>query len=156
MRSVRNRTILYRNIAAILGIGILLAIIITPAQAYQLQTMVINGHGQVEFDMPSGNIGCVYTPAGGTAVYATQDGLAEIQCDRVEPSYVRGILGGQGKGRIINSVGDQACCGGAQTFHYDHYVQLGPFQCLSTRQGLTCARSDGHGIFMSRAKLEAR
>ncbi|UYO01302.1 MAG: hypothetical protein KIT02_02620 [Devosia sp.] len=115
-----------------------------------------NAHGQVEFVMPSGNIGCIYTPAGGTPVYQTADGGAEIQCDRVEPAYIRGVLGATGGGRVFSNVGDQGCCGAGQVFRYDHVVELGPFQCLSTRKGLTCARADGHGFFLSRAMVEAR
>ena len=91
--------------------------------------------------MPSGNIGCIYTPARGTSFYETVDGLAEIQCDRVEPDYVRAILG---------------CCSLTQLFEYDHVVTLGPFQCRSERRGLTCARQDGHGFFLSRALVQAR
>ena len=108
------------------------------------------------FVMPSGNIGCVYTPEGGTSVYETWDGLAEIQCDRVEPAYVRAVLGGQDDGYIVEDVGDASCCSFGQKFNYDHVVTLGPFQCLSERRGLTCAREDGHGFFLSRALVQAK
>ena len=43
-----------------------------------------NDQGFTEFNMPSGNIGC-FVPAGGTDVYKTSDGGAELSCDRVEP-----------------------------------------------------------------------
>ena len=46
------------------------------------------GDGEYNFTMPSNNVECTYTPDGGTATYATADGLAELQCDRAEPSYV--------------------------------------------------------------------
>ena len=57
-----------------------------PALAVEFEP---NDQGFTEFNMPSGNIGCFYTPEGGTDVYKTSDGGAELSCDRVEPSYVR-------------------------------------------------------------------
>ncbi|SEQ60446.1 hypothetical protein SAMN05428969_3666 [Devosia sp. YR412] len=152
----RHRRIFLRNalfLAAITAIAVLLGV---PAKAYEAQQLFSNDEGQVEFVMPSGNIGCIYTPAGGTSVYETQDGLAEIQCDRIEPNYIRAILGGQGEGYILSDVGDASCCSLSQTFDYDHVVTLGPFQCLSERQGLTCARDDGHGFFLSRKLVQAK
>ncbi len=156
MRTNRHRRLLVRNAtiaAAIAALGILLGV---PARAYEFQNMNANAYGQVELVMPSGNIGCIYTPAGGTPFYSTMDGQAEIQCDRVEPAYIRGVLGASGPGVIVKDVGDPSCCGGSQKFQYDRVVQLGPFQCLSTRKGLTCARQDGSGFFLSRAVVEAR
>lgn len=140
-------------LVAIAAIGIVLGI---PARAYELQTLSANQYGQVEFVMPSGNIGCHYTPDGGKPFYQTVDGRAEIQCDRVKPDYVRGWLGSDGAGEIFETVGDPSCCGEAQVLQYEHVVELGPFQCLSTRKGLTCARQDGHGFFLSRALVEAK
>jgi len=55
--------------------------------------------GQVMFDMPSGNVGCIYTPRGGTSFYVPEDGGPELSCDRVEPSYVRVTLGPDSKAR---------------------------------------------------------
>ena len=145
-----------RNSAVFGGLAILTLLLGVPAKAYEVQNMQADPSGQVEFVMPSGNIGCIYTPEGGTSVYETWDGLAEIQCDRVEPDYVRAILGGDGAGYVLDDVGDPSCCGLAQKFQYDHVVVLGPFQCLSTTKGLTCAREDGHGFFLSRALVQAK
>ena len=61
-----------------------------PALAVEFES---NDQGFTEFNMPSGNIGCFYVPAGGTDVYKTSDGGAELSCDRVAPSYVRVMLG---------------------------------------------------------------
>ena len=63
--------------------------------------------------------------------------VLRIQCDRVEPSYVRAILGGQSEGYLLDNVGDASCCSLSQTFDYDHVVTLGPFQCLSERRSTT-------------------
>lgn len=65
-----------------------------PALAVEFEP---NDQGFTEFNMPSGNIGCFYVPAGGTDVYKTSDGGAELSCDRVEPSYVRVMMGDSGK-----------------------------------------------------------
>src|SRR6218665_995514 len=61
---------------------------------------------QEEFVLPSGNIGCIYTPEGGTDVYVPEDGGPELACDRVEPRYVRAILSAKGPGRLLKNVGD--------------------------------------------------
>lgn len=33
------------------------------------QVFTPNADGQIEFVMPSGNVGCIYTPKGGTDIY---------------------------------------------------------------------------------------
>lgn len=154
--TTRQRRALFRNGMILAGLAALVVLLGMPAKAYEAYHLLANDEGQVEFIMPSGNIGCVYTPAGGTAVYETADGLAEIQCDRVEPSYVRAILGAQDAGYLLDDVGDASCCSLTQQFPYDHVTTLGPFQCLSERRGLTCARDDGHGFFLSRALVQAK
>jgi hypothetical protein len=60
-------------LAAIASIAIVLGV---PAQAGQFQQLDVGQYGQIEFNTPSGNIGCIYTPAGGTPVYETQNGGA--------------------------------------------------------------------------------
>lgn len=78
-----------------------------PALAVEFEP---NDQGFTEFNMPSGNIGYFYVPAGGTDVYKTSDGGAELSCDRVEPSYVRVQLGASGKAeRITNSQINEFC-----------------------------------------------
>lgn len=152
----RQRRALLRNSLVFVGLAALAVLLGVPAKAYEAQQLFANDEGQVEFMTPSGNIGCLYTPAGGTSFYATADGLAELQCDRVEPAYVRAILGGQGEGVLLDDVGDASCCSITQQIDYEHVVTLGPFQCLSERRGLTCARADGHGFFLSRALVQAK
>lgn len=154
--TARQRRALCRNSLIFAGFAALAILLGVPAKAYEVQQFQADGEGQVEFVMPSGNIGCIYTPPGGTSVYETPDGLAEIQCDRVEPNYVRAILGGQGEGYLLDDVGNAGCCSLTQQFRYDHVVTLGPFQCLSERRGLTCAREDGHGFFLSRALVQSK
>ena len=152
----RHRLVVVRNALFLVAVAAVAVLFGVPARAYETQQLFSNDEGQVEFVTPSGNIGCIYTPAGGTSVYETTDGLAEIQCDRVEPDYIRAILGGQGEGYILDDVGDASCCSLNQQIEYGHIVTLGPFQCLSERQGLTCARDDGHGFFLSRKLVQAK
>ena len=152
----RQRRTLVRSSLVFAGFAAVAVLLGVPARAFELQQFQANDEGQVEFVMPSGNIGCIYTPEGGTSFYQTWDGLAEIQCDRVEPNYVRAILGGQDGGMLLDDVGDASCCSLTQKFDYDRVVTLGPFQCLSERRGLTCARADGHGFFLSRALVQAK
>lgn len=108
-----------------------------------------------EFVLPSGNIGCVYTPEGGTDVYQPEDGGPELSCDRVEPKYLRAILGRSGKAKVLSDVGDQGCCGADRTLAYGEVWRGGPFTCYSQRTGLTCERNDGHSFLLSRARVRA-
>ena len=109
--------------------------------------------GYTDFMLPSGNIGCIYIPQGGTDVYQPEDGGPELQCDRVEPSYVRAILNASGKGKIHKNVGDASCCNGP-VFKYGNTTTLGPFYCESVRTGLTCYRGK-NGFALSRRKTSA-
>lgn len=107
------------------------------------------------FVMPSGNIGCIYIPEGGTATYEPADGGPELSCDRVEPKYVRATLGRSGKAVVRTNVGDRGCCGGDRIIPYGETWSAGPFTCFSERTGLTCERDDGHSFLLSRARLRA-
>lgn len=109
--------------------------------------------GQIEFTMPSGNIGCVYTPEGGTEVYEPVGGGPELACDRVEPSYVRVILGPDGKAKRHNDVGDASCCGSDNVFDYGEEWEYDGFVCESSMSGLRCSR-DGHGFSMARKAIK--
>jgi hypothetical protein len=110
---------------------------------------------QDEFVLPSGNIGCIYTPEGGTEVYQPMDGGPELSCDRVEPRYVRATLLGKGAATLFKDVGDQSCCSVGPVLDYGETWSAGPFSCLSTRTGLSCERDDGHSFFLSRKRLDA-
>ena len=108
-----------------------------------------------EFVMPSGNIGCIYIPEGGTATYRPADGGPELSCDRVEPKYLRATLGRAGKAVVRTNVGDRGCCGGEKVIPYGDVWSAGPFTCSSERTGLTCRRDDGHSFLLSRARVTA-
>ena len=112
-----------------------------------------NDQGQIEFTMPSNNVGCIYTPAGGTDTYQTADGGAELSCDRVEPSYIRAVLGASGKAKRYSNVGDASCCGSENIFEYGEVWSEGPFSCISSASGLSCTRGP-HGFSMSRKAVK--
>lgn len=114
------------------------------------------GNGvQEEFVLPSGNIGCTYTPAGGTDVYMPADGGPELFCDRIEPQYVRIILGRSGRAVLLRDAGDQGCCVASPVLDYGSVWRAGPFTCRSQRTGLSCERGDGHSLFLSRRRISA-
>ncbi|MGE3874193.1 MAG: hypothetical protein AB7F74_14670 [Parvibaculaceae bacterium] len=109
---------------------------------------------QIEFVLPSGNVGCINTPKGGVPAYQPVDGGPELSCDRVEPKYARIILGPQGKAMLYKNVGDASCCSAGPALGYGKSWMSGPFKCKSSISGLDCRRGK-HGFFMSRSRLEA-
>ena len=127
-----------------------LAAVTLPAHAV---TFDENDQGQIEFVMPSGNVGCIYTPAGGTDIYEPAGGGPELSCDRVEPTYVRVILGPTGKAKRHNDVGDASCCGSDNVFDYGEVWKMDGFRCTSATTGLTCKRGP-HGFSMSRKQIK--
>lgn len=107
--------------------------------------------GQVAFTTPSNNIGCTYTPAGGTSVYRPRDGGPELLCERVAPDYVTVVMGRKGAVRRIDNPGEQGCCSLGQTLPYGQVWANGPFTCQSRKTGLICRRNDGRGFFLSQS-----
>ena len=77
-----------------------------PAAYAKQQTFTEQDNGQISFVMPSGNIGCIYTPKGGTDVYEPVDGGPEISCDRIAPSYVNITLGPKGPAKLTENPGE--------------------------------------------------
>ena len=117
------------------------------------QVFAAQANGQVTFVMPSGNIGCIYTPKGGTDVYEPVDGGPEISCDRIEPTYVNITLGPKGPAVLTEDPGEQACCGGDNVFAYGNTATLDNFICSSSSAGLVCeTRDKKHGLCLSRTR----
>jgi hypothetical protein len=129
-------------------IAVMFCILISPSLAGQ-QSFSSEG-GLITFSAPSGNIGCTFVPEGGTPVYVPADGGPELQCDRVEPVYLRFFLHRSGAAEQFDNVGDASCCSQDNILEYGNTWQFGPFTCISERTGLTCTRGDGHGFFISR------
>ena len=113
----------------------------------------VNREGQVIFSTPSHNIGCVYTPPGGTSFYKPASGGPELTCDRVAPSYVRDVMAQSGDPQRFPSPGDQGCCGGPNTLAYGQTWIAGPFACTAAPSGLQCTRNDGRSFTMSKGDI---
>ena len=123
-----------------------------PVQAKE-QVFAAQDNGQITFVMPSGNIGCIYTPAGGTDVYEPVNGGPEISCDRIAPTYVNITLGPKGPAKLIKNPGEQGCCGGDNVFAYGNTAAVGAFTCSSSEAGLICeTRDKKHGLCLSRSR----
>ena len=124
-----------------------------PAAAAEVE-LEANESGQIEFVMPSGNIGCIVTPEGGTEVYRPEGGGPEIMCDRVEPEYVRIVLAAD-TAEELDEVADPSCCGAEQVLQYGEWASIEGFVCYSETAGLTCNTEDEtHGFKMARASIE--
>lgn len=134
--------------SAFFAFGLLAAA--TPAFAIDFEE---NDQGQIEFTMPSGNVGCAYTPEGGTGTYEPMDGGPELSCDRVDPAYVRVMMGPAGKPKRYTNVGDASCCGSMQIFEYGEVWKHDGFRCVSSETGLSCKRGS-HGFSMSRRAVK--
>jgi hypothetical protein len=120
------------------------------------QSIPASAEGQIEFNTPSDNIGCIYTPKGGTGTYQPQDGGPELSCSRVEPSYITIILGPKGPATLIKNPGEQPCCSDVTRLAYGNSWSAGPFLCQSSTKGLTCTATNGHGFFISKAKATVK
>ena len=140
--------------SAIFGLTImlLLGLFVGGASAQTAATFAADAKGQISFVMPSGNIGCTFTPQGGTGVYKPFDGGPELSCDRKEPQYVRLVVTPKSV-RRFNDVGDQDGLPENNILPYGSRWSRGPFTCDSTEAGLTCKRQDGRGFFISRATI---
>jgi hypothetical protein len=122
-----------------------------PAET-EAEAPAIESGVSIEFMAPSGNLGCVFTPAGGTEVYQTPDGAAELKCDRMEPQFVRIVLPERGAAQIVETQ-ERGCCSGTPLAYGEHW-SAGPFQCDMAESGLTCSSADGHGFTLSREEAE--
>jgi hypothetical protein len=138
--------------------GLLLALAIAPFMLTPVvaeeQHFKAEPNGQITFVMPSNNIGCIYTPKGGTETYQPTDGGPEISCDRIEPSYVNMRLGPKGPAVLTENPGEQPCCGGSNVFAYGNTAHLDGFACTSSTAGLTCETPDKrHGFCVAKSRL---
>ena len=133
-------------------LGGVLWLSLASASAEQI-SFAADSRGQITFVMPSHNVECTYTPAGGTPVYKPFDGGPELSCDRRDPKYVRLVLTPKSVKRF-DDVGDQGGVGTDNPFPYGSQWSKGPFACDSVETGLVCRRSDGRGFSVSRERIE--
>jgi hypothetical protein len=106
----------------------------------------------VTFMAPSGNIGCIYIPSGGTDVYQPAEPGAELQCDRAEPEYARVVLPENSAARIV-ATDERGCCSGETIAYGDRWAE-GAYTCDVTDVGVSCASAAGHGFTLSRARAD--
>jgi hypothetical protein len=137
------------NMRRILAGAAIAALAISPAIARDQDS-------QAEFITPSGNVGCTYTPKGGTATYEPTGGGPELICERVEPTYVTLVMGPNGRVKRIDNPGEQGCCSDQPKLAYGKSWSRGPFTCSSAAAGLTCNGPGGHGFFVSRNRIATR
>ena len=104
-----------------------------------------NDLGYIAFTMPSDNIGCI--------MRGDEERGTALECDRVEPSYVRVIFYGDGEAEVQREVDDQYCCGVENYLPYGETWGRGPFTCASTEAGLECDNGE-HGFTMSRRAVK--
>jgi hypothetical protein len=134
-------------------LALALAAVALPALARE-QKFAAQANGQISFVMPSSNIGCIYTPRGGTSTYQPVDGGPELSCDRIEPSYINMRLGPKGEAVLTEEPGEQSCCGGDNVFAYGNSVHFDGFMCTSSTAGLTCETTDRrHGFCVAKSRL---
>lgn len=139
----------------ILHSAAIVALAISPAVARD-RSVPTGSTGQAEFITPSGNVGCTYTPKGGTATYEPTGGGPELICERVEPTYVTLIMGPNGRVKRIDNPGEQGCCSDRPKLAYGSTWSRGPYNCSSAAAGLTCSGPGGHGFFVSRNRITVR
>jgi len=129
----------------------LAALLAAPALAGNERVFASAPDGTISFNMPSGNVGCTFIPAGGTPVYRTATGQQELHCTRVEPEYLVVILAHQSGGHDAFAPGEVPGLPIAPVLPYGSFWQGGPFTCLSARSGLVCINGSGAGVRMARA-----
>ena len=115
-------------------------------------TLPPSPNGYTMFSMPSGNVDCIFTPAGGSRVYQPLDGGPELSCDRREPTYVTMTMTPRRIERT-NNPAEQSCCAMDNPLPYGRSWSMGGFTCDSSEKGLVCRRQDGHGFSISRAAV---
>jgi hypothetical protein len=111
------------------------------------------GGEQVSFDTPSRNLCCTYTPAGGTAVYSTPDGSAELTCSREKPQYWTVSLTELGRYHVDKHPGEVPGCGNTDIIAYGETRHVGPFTCKSKTNGITCT-VNAKGFTLSKSGLK--
>lgn len=139
------------KLRAVLAVAVFCAV---PTAEAREQHFSPQPNGQISFTMPSGNVGCLYTPRGGTDTYEPEGGGPEISCDRIEPSYVNVVLGTKGPAVVTENPGEQGCCSGNHVLAYGDTLAVEGFICSSSTAGLTCETLDRrHGFCVARARM---
>ena len=138
----------------LIAVALIWTVLMAGAANANEQHLSVQPNRQISFVMPSGNVGCLFTPEGGTDTYVPAGGGAELSCDRIEPSYVNVVLGPKGPAVVTENPGEQSCCGGDNVFAYGNTAHLGGFSCTASTAGLTCETADKrHGFCVAKARM---
>lgn len=106
------------------------------------------------FNVDSLNIGCLYTPRGGSSVYVPMKFGPELSCDRTAPTYVRAYLGRNGPAELLKNPNEQSCCTLQPSLKEGDHWERGPFRCEVRGAALTCKRHGGEGFVLSATQME--
>ena len=89
--------------------------------------------GEVLFQSPTGNIGCIY----GTASENPNGNGAVVSCMTRNDALGMVLMANGGRTRAdVSEIIDDLYPG--RTLRYGYYLSLGPFRCDSTSRGITC------------------
>jgi uncharacterized protein DUF6636 len=130
---------------ALLLAGIVLALGATAAEARY-----------VDFRTPSGNIGCAYSdnprPSLRCDILQSSDMPQKPRSCDLDYGYAYAM---HRRGKVITlCAGDTVVNQNAPVLHYGKSKRVGGFTCRSRMRGLRCKNKSGHGIFLSRARIE--
>jgi Family of unknown function (DUF6636) len=112
----------------------------------------------MSFRTPSGNIGCVYSPAAlGTKAALRCDIRSGIQPKPTRPKgcdldYGDSYELRRARRAILVCHGDTAIDPRAPVLRYGNTWRRNGITCRSRATGLRCSNASGHGFFMSRAQ----
>lgn len=125
--------------------------------AAALTVIPAHGAGNVyePFRLPSKNIACAYATGFGPVTLRCDilSGLKPEPRGRCELDWT-GLSMGTGTARPT-CAGDTVFDPKAPVLAYGRLWKRGPFTCLSSRVGLSCANRAGHGFFLSKERWAA-
>jgi len=129
------------------GILVLVATVVSATALAGQQTFV-------RFQLPSKNISCGYLAGSGSTVLRCdiRSGLKPEPRGTCELDWT-GISMGRGSARPT-CAGDTVADPKAPILAYGQTWRRGPFACLSSRIGLSCANRAGYGFFLSRQRWQ--
>lgn len=124
----------------------------------------LSGYDMPGFSTPSGNIGCLFDSYNGPHVRCDRlrmDGVSSAKpadCDFDWGHSVELSAGDRAALACTSDsvMGQQGETDGTRALSYGDSVRYRGIVCTSTRQGLRCSTSGGHGFLLSRATITVR
>lgn len=136
----------------------------TRAAAPKPAPVDLSGYDMPGFSTPSGNIGCLFDSYNGPHVRCDRlrmDGVPSakpVDCDFDWGHSVELSAGDRAALACTSDsvMGQQGETDGTRALPYGDSVRYRGILCTSTRQGLRCSTSGGHGFLLSRATITVR